>query len=802
MRPLVSLCLTAAVLVGSVALAQPVRADDFDDDFGEPAPAPAPQPAPTPPSGGGGGGGGGFDDDFGEPAPAPAPARKPASASGSAGASGSASASGSVSGSASTGGATAGSTVLDPFDDGFDGEPPAAEAAEAAPAADAASEADAAEPSGEVVSGGVSRERAEGFRAHATQYGPVGGLRVVDAGSGAPKTFRLQLMFDWFAKDGFLQGDDGHRRVGASLALSWTPIEHFEFAMSMISYANANDQEDPALFQVLGDTHLFFRGYKAVLPFMTVGGDFQIAMLNTVGDIGLVAAGTSFGLRGNVSFDLRKLRARIPMQARFNLHYYFDQSSKLIRDVETARYNSLVDANPEFNEHRHLVTNIERFAFNINRTDALTMGFGFEWPIALSDTFFLHPLLEWQVALPINRQGYNCLFRPGTDDVDSCLKEEGFSARPSTLTIGTRILPMVKGLSFLLAVDVGTTGRKNFVRELSPTAPYNVMFGISHAYDYKPVPPVRIEVPVETPVAAATVEGPSGRIMGTVVERGAGTGVADAVIRFPETEYSGIVSGADGKFGSYRLKPGQYTLELSAPGYKPNTCVAMLPDTGDDAEITCELAAEPKLGDVKGEVKDDRGDPVPNVTVQVRGPATRSLSTNDDGVFQERGLPPGTYMVTVQGEEHLIRQDTFTVEDREESTPTIVIARKPRRASVSIRGKRIALRRKLQFTKDNNIRKASIGVMSEVADLLLRKPELLRVEIQAHMDNSTGGRAKGISEARADAVKSWLVAAGVSADRLTTVGYGSSRPLVPNITPAGRARNQRVVLTITERTDE
>ncbi len=39
---------------------------------------------------------------------------------------------------------------------------------------------------------------------------------------------------------------------------------------------------------------------------------------------------------------------------------------------------------------------------------------------------------------------------------------------------------------------------------------------------------------------------------------------------------------------------------------------------------------------------------------------------------------------------------------------------------------------------------------------------------------------------------------GVAGDRLTAVGYGQERPLVPNVTAAMRARNRRVQFKILE----
>ena len=65
--------------------------------------------------------------------------------------------------------------------------------------------------------------------------------------------------------------------------------------------------------------------------------------------------------------------------------------------------------------------------------------------------------------------------------------------------------------------------------------------------------------------------------------------------------------------------------------------------------------------------------------------------------------------------------------------------------------------------------------------------------IEGHTD-STGseGFNQKLSEKRANAVHDYLVANGISDDRLSTVGYGETRPIDDNKTRAGRSNNRRV----------
>jgi outer membrane protein OmpA-like peptidoglycan-associated protein len=80
---------------------------------------------------------------------------------------------------------------------------------------------------------------------------------------------------------------------------------------------------------------------------------------------------------------------------------------------------------------------------------------------------------------------------------------------------------------------------------------------------------------------------------------------------------------------------------------------------------------------------------------------------------------------------------------------------------------------------------------------LLRSCDTVRVEVAGHTDNLGDPRtSQPLSERRAEAVQAELVRRGVPAERITTRGYGESRPLAPNSTAAGRIANRRVEIKV------
>ncbi len=98
-----------------------------------------------------------------------------------------------------------------------------------------------------------------------------------------------------------------------------------------------------------------------------------------------------------------------------------------------------------------------------------------------------------------------------------------------------------------------------------------------------------------------------------------------------------------------------------------------------------------------------------------------------------------------------------------------------------------------------NIRADAYPELNNIVNILRNNPNM-NITLEGHTDSIGSERYNlGLSQRRARSVMNYLVRKNISAGRLSSVGYGESRPLEDNKTDAGRAANRRVDLNITSR---
>jgi OmpA-OmpF porin, OOP family len=76
----------------------------------------------------------------------------------------------------------------------------------------------------------------------------------------------------------------------------------------------------------------------------------------------------------------------------------------------------------------------------------------------------------------------------------------------------------------------------------------------------------------------------------------------------------------------------------------------------------------------------------------------------------------------------------------------------------------------------------------------------MAVQLEGHTDSTGDPDAnKKLSVDRAEAIKAMLVSGGIQSDRISTAGWGQEKPIAPNDTEDGKARNRRTELVVTKK---
>lgn len=109
----------------------------------------------------------------------------------------------------------------------------------------------------------------------------------------------------------------------------------------------------------------------------------------------------------------------------------------------------------------------------------------------------------------------------------------------------------------------------------------------------------------------------------------------------------------------------------------------------------------------------------------------------------------------------------------------------------------VVLRNIFFETGSAELKPESTVELDKLVDLLKKNPTM-KIEISGHTDN-VGGKESNLklSDNRARSVSGYLTKAGIPAERLTTKGYGDTKPIDDNGTEAGRANNRRTEFKVT-----
>jgi len=211
--------------------------------------------------------------------------------------------------------------------------------------------------------------------------------------------------------------------------------------------------------------------------------------------------------------------------------------------------------------------------------------------------------------------------------------------------------------------------------------------------------------------------------------------------------------------------------------------------------------ARPKaVAILKGELKDESGQPVKDATIEVAYANTDKVTqvkvNGDDGKYATvvKLDKPQDIMVTVKKEGHAFDSkviDTKTIQPEKVSFKGNDLAVKEIKV-----GEAYTINDVLYATNSAVLNERSKFILKGFARFLKENPTV-SVSIQGHTDD-IGDDEKNLilSQQRADGVKDFLISQGVNASRLKSDGFGETQPKVPNTTEANRAKNRRTDFVI------
>jgi outer membrane protein OmpA-like peptidoglycan-associated protein len=119
---------------------------------------------------------------------------------------------------------------------------------------------------------------------------------------------------------------------------------------------------------------------------------------------------------------------------------------------------------------------------------------------------------------------------------------------------------------------------------------------------------------------------------------------------------------------------------------------------------------------------------------------------------------------------------------------------------VQVQDGKITISEQIAFDQNKAVIKPeSFGLVDEIAKTIKENDKIKKVSIEGHTSaEGDAGQNMKLSQDRAAAVLKALTERGIDKSRLTSKGFGVTKPLGDNSTPAGRMQNRRVEFIVTD----
>jgi len=395
-----------------------------------------------------------------------------------------------------------------------------------------------------------------------------------------------------------------------------------------------------------------------------------------------------------------------------------------------------------------------------NQDEQILYGFGLEYK-----TPYVTPFVELSGRYFLNASDSTLAGWDASGKVSRSILQ-----KPLIVTPGLRAtFPF--GLNLDLALDWNLTGEdsaKHIEKEqVGMPWDWQIVAGLSYSYDFFPaVPPAP----------------PTGTIAGKISDAATGEPL-EAEISFPGTEVPTVYSDATGAYTASGLPVGEVTVSVSKEGYiSQDAPVTVAKKKITTQDFSLEKKPIPK-GTISGKITDKiTGNPL-GATISYSGPESGTITADPTTGIYTVTVQTGNYTVTSSYTDYVSKTVPVTVNENRTTMQHFQLLAKA--AKITLKGVTFA-------SGKSTILPESYSALDEAATILTENPEI-RVEIAGYTD-SRGSKAKNIklSQARANAVREYLIGKGISGDRLVANGYGPKDPVADNRTKEGRALNRRI----------
>ena len=204
---------------------------------------------------------------------------------------------------------------------------------------------------------------------------------------------------------------------------------------------------------------------------------------------------------------------------------------------------------------------------------------------------------------------------------------------------------------------------------------------------------------------------------------------------------------------------------------------------------------------VKGMLTDDSGKPISNAKIEVSYNETGETQTfdvnGDDGKYAAVVKVSNPQDVTISVSKEGLAYNAKVIEKE------VFVNRKSTNIQTgniktdSIKPGQAYQLDEIYFATDSwELNKRSTLLLNGFSAYLKKNPSL-KISVNGHTDDlGDDEQNRVLSQKRADAVKLYLVEKGVSQDQIEAIGYGETKPRVPNLNDANRAKNRRTEFQI------